>query len=379
MTGNTTLKTLALRLLLLGAIGSISCGLPDARAADLNYGKVGDPVHLDVGYQPYYTEAWSGVVINGLQLWKKYLPAGSTVDFHIGLQGSIIVNAILAGKESIGYLGDMPAIVGATKRSVADLRIVANIGLSHDQCNVLFVRNDAPKFADAQAAAQWLNGKIVAGPKGSCADRYAQAVFQKQHITPGSYLNQSIEVITSGFRANKLDGAVIWEPTASRLVEEGLARRVGSGNSFDEPDGAFLDVRADLIKQRPDVVKAWLNAELDAELFLSDSKNADAVAKLALAQTTGFTQHELWQALFGTYAENVGGAPVRLTLPFGFTPNTLALIKKDTAFLHSIKSIDVEQLADDAVLPGLTEEVLKERKLQAPVGEVKASAETASK
>ena len=92
----------------------------NVHAADLDYGKPGDPIHLVVGYQPYYSEAWSGAVINGLQLWKKYLPKGSTVEFHIGLQGSIIVNSMLAGKAGLGYLGDMPAIVATTKRSVAD-------------------------------------------------------------------------------------------------------------------------------------------------------------------------------------------------------------------------------------------------------------------
>ncbi len=294
------------------------------------------------------------------------LPAGSTVEFHVGLQGAIIVNAMLAGKASLGYLGDMPAIVGATKRNIADLRILANIGLGHDECNVFFVRSDAPQFADAKAAVAWLNGKTVATPKGSCSDRFAQAVFQKNNVTPSAYLNQSIEVITSGFRVGKIDGAVLWEPTASRLVAEGLARRVASGYNFNEPDGAFLDARADLIKQRPDVIKAWLETELDAELFLADPKNASKVAELLKAQTTGFTQKELWQAVFGSYPAASGGGPIRLTLPFGFSKDALALIAKDTAFLHSVKSIAVEKLADDAILPDYTAEVLKERKLTVP-------------
>ncbi len=53
-------------------------------------------------------------------------------------------------------------------------------------------------------------------------------------VQPKDYLNQNIEVMTSNFRAGKIDAAVIWEPTASRLVEEGLAqayrdRRIGGG------------------------------------------------------------------------------------------------------------------------------------------------------
>lgn len=367
----------AMRRSLWGALGFLAAllGADGASAADLDYGKPGEPVHIVVGYQPYYTEAWSGVVINGLELWKKYLPPGSTVEFTIGLQGSIVVNQMLAGKASLGYLGDMPAIVAATKRSVADLRILANIGLGHDQCNIFFVRNDAPQFPDGKAAVQWLDGKTVAAPKGSCTDRYARAVFSKENIKPEAYLNQSIEVITSGFRAGKLDGAVLWEPTASRLVAEGLARRVASGYTFDEDDGAFLDARADLIKQRPDVIKGWLRAELDAELYLADPANAANVARLAKAQTTGFTEKVLWQALYGAYPEDVGSAPLRLTLPFGFTAQSLAIIRKDAAFLYDIKSIDKPDLAGDAVLTNWTDDILKERGLKVPVGAVKASSD----
>jgi NitT/TauT family transport system substrate-binding protein len=366
--------TSALRALGVSALGvaAFASSLM-ARAAELDYGKPGEPVHLVVGYQPYYSEAWSGAVLNGLELWKKYLPAGSTVAFSNGLQGTIIVNAMLAGKQHIGYLGDTPSIVAATKRDVADLRIIGNVGLSHDQCNVFFVRNDAPQFASPREAITWLNGKSVATPIGSCADRFARAVFEKEHVTPDSYLNQSIEVITSGFRAGKLDGAVIWEPVASRLVGEGLARRVATGNNFDEPDAAFLVMRADLIKQRADVVKGWLEAELEAEQFVADPKNADQVVKLLKAQTTGFSDEVLFKALFGFYAKEAGGSPVRLTLPFAFTPEALELIKKDTAFLHGIKSISTPQLADDAVIPDATEAILKEHNLNIPAGVVQAT------
>lgn len=349
-------------------------GVPSAQAADLNYGKVGDPVHLVVGYQPYYTESWSGIIMKDKKMYEKYLPKGSTVEFSIGLQGAIIVNAMLAGKQHIGYLGDMPAIVATTKQEVADIRIVATVGLGTDQCNIFLARTDAPKFANAKQAIKWLHGKQVAVPKGSCTDRFAQSVFQKEGVQPAAYLNQNIEVITSGFRAGKLDAAVIWEPTASRLIEEGLARRIASGASVGENDGGFLDMRADLIKQRPDVVKAWLHAELDAQLFLADPKNAQEVARMAKEQTTGFTEKSLWSAMYGKYPEAEGGAPVRVVLAYAITPDAAALISKAATFLHSIKSINVDKLRPEAVMPEFTQAILKERGLSAPLGQVKAMA-----
>ena len=337
-----------------------------------DYGKPGEPVHLVVGYQPYYTESWSGMVMRGKEFWKKYLPKGSTVEFQIGLQGSIIVNAMLAGKQDIGYMGDMPAIVATTKQRVADVRMVGVAGLGWDQCNIFLVRKDAPDFATPQEALQWLNGKRVAAPKGACTDRYVQAVFKKKNIKPESYLNQNIEVITSGFKARKLDAAAIWEPTASKLVEEGLARRVATGLSVDENDGGFITMRADLITQRPEIVKAWMNAELDAQLFMADPANAEAVAALAEAQTTGFSKKELWRSFTGGYSAKEGGGSERLLLDYAFTDRAKELISRAAKFLHSIKSINVETLRPEAVMTEFTEEVLKERGIEAPIGTVKS-------
>jgi sulfonate transport system substrate-binding protein len=358
-----------------GASTATAAAAPPASASSPGkYGKPGGPVHLVVGYQPYYAESWSGVVVNGLGLWKKYLPEGSTVEFQIGLQGSVIVNAMLADKQQIGYLGDTPAIVAATKRDVADLRIVANIGAGQDQCNVFFVRTDAPEFASPVEALKWLNGKTVAVPKGSCTDRFARAVFSKQKIEPKEYLNQNVELLTSGFRAKKLDAAVIWEPTASRLVAEGLARRVATGKDFGESDAAFIDVRADLIDERPDVVKGWLLAELEAETYLANPENSHEVAKLVKSQTTGFEEPVLWQAIYGR--RTPGDAPdVRLTLPFGFTEASLEHVRKATAFLYEVKSINVGQLPGDAIVTRFTDEILQERGLKKPIGEVLAQRE----
>ena len=168
-----TKLTLAMVAVGITAAGSMST----ATAAEIDFGNVGEPIDLVVGYQPYYTEAWSGVVMKGLKLYEKYLPEGSTVEFQIGLQGGIIVNAMLAGKQHIGYMGDMPAIVATTKDRVADIRIVATAGLGQDQCNNMLVRTDAPEFASSDDAIQWMNGKVVAVPKGACTDRFALAVF----------------------------------------------------------------------------------------------------------------------------------------------------------------------------------------------------------
>jgi sulfonate transport system substrate-binding protein len=370
------------RSLLVGisAVAIFAAGLmtavPAGAAAEKDYGKPGDAIDLVIGYQPYYTESWSGLIMRDQKFYEKYLPKGSTVNFQVGLQGAIIVNGMLAGKVDIGYVGDMPGIVSTSHADVRDLRIVSVLGTGYDQCNVFLVRTDAPDFKSPEEAIKWLNGKTVAVPKGSCTDRFAQAVFKRFDIAPSEYLNQSIEVITSGFRANKLDAAVIWEPTASRLVLEKLARKVATGASVDERDGGFMVMPQALIAQRPDVVKAWLQAELDAEKYFADPKNAMAIAGMAESQTTGFPERALWQSAFGTTAKESGGTDTRITLAYGFTPEAMDLIQKASKFLVEIKSINAE-IRPDAVMPQFTADILKTQGLTAPVGEVKAQPDSA--
>lgn len=359
----------------IGAIG-LFISVPAESAAVKNYGKPGEPVQLTIGYQPYYTESWSGVIMRDKKFYEKYLPKGSTVEFQIGLQGAIIVNGMLAGKVDIGYAGDMPSINAVSHSDVRDIRIVSVLGTGFDQCNAFLVRTDAPKFNSPDEAIKWLDGKIVAVPKGSCTDRFAQAVYKAKNIKPAEYLNQSIEVITSGFRAKKLDAAVMWEPTTARLVDQGLARKVATGASVNENDGGFMIMPYALIEQRPDIVKAWLEAELDAELYFADPKNAMEVSRMATSQTTGFSQKVMWLSAYGTTPKNEGGTDTRITLDYGFTPVALTLIQKASKFLLDIKSIRSE-IRPEAVMPQFTADILKARGLKAPVGVIMAQPNSA--
>ena len=117
----------------IGLVFISSLFLSQSVFAEVGFGKPGEPVNLVVGYQPYYTESWSGVVINGKKLWKKHLPSGSKVDFEIGLQGSVIVGKMLGEKNHIGYMGDMPSIVASMREKQVDLRMISVLGTSKQQ------------------------------------------------------------------------------------------------------------------------------------------------------------------------------------------------------------------------------------------------------
>ena len=351
-------------LLALALCLGLSMGAGLAQAAE--------PVNITVGYQPYDTISYSAAVIKALGLWKKYLPKGSKVTFEGALQGSIIVNAMVADKQQIGYLGDMPAVVSTTKTKIAPIKLVACLGFSAGQrCNVVMVRADAPTFKTPQEATKWLDGKVFATPKGSCADRFLRTFIAKTGIKPKEVLNQSLEVIATNFRVKKIDAAVLWEPTVSRignLVGEGVAKIVATGYTFNTPDAGFVAMRSDFVKKNPEIAKAWLKAELEAQEYVLNPKNWKKVAEIVNGQTTGITPAMAWYSIFGAVPGNCGGAPQRDTKPFVFTPEVKELLDGTYVFLKSVKVINVDKAPAGAIDDSLARQVAKEAKVPIPLG-----------
>jgi len=337
-----------------------------------DYGKPGEPIKLVVGYQPYYTQAWSAVIQKEMELWKKYLPKGSEVEWQIGLQGAIIGNNMLADKNDIGYMGDMPTLVAISKQSVRELRMVAVLGLANDQCSVFLSRVEAPAFKTPEESVKWWDGKRVAVAKGSCTDRSGQETMRKFGIKPEQYLNQNIEVQTSNFKAGRLDGSIMWEPTASKMVLEGIAQRIGDTKMIGKMDGGFMAMQHELIKQRPDVVKAWLEAELDANLFWAKPENYMKVVEMALKNTQGFSKEALWMSMAGKYPAVQGGGDVRNIMYYGIDKDVMAMIADQVKFLHEIKSVHVAELPKELIMPEFTDEILKKRGLKVPLAKITA-------
>jgi len=362
-------KTFLRALCASAAAAVLTVGAPVPASAKVGFGKPGEAVNLVIGYQPYYTESWSGVVVNSKSLWKKHLPKGSTAKFEIGLQGSVIVGKLLGEKNHIGYMGDMPAIVSSMRESKVDLRMISVLGTSKQQCNIFLVPNNAPKFKSGLDAVKWMDGKLIAAPHGACTDRFALLAFEQAGIKPKKYLNQNIENITKNLEAGKIAGAAIWEPTASKIEMLGIARRGATGADFkgdDAGDAGFLVMMNEIIQTRPDVHRGWLEAELDAQLFLADLGNANAVAEMADDQTEGIDRKILWASLYRD--ENKLN---KLTLDFIFNDKVKTMLAASTAFLAGKKKFGKrKKLRPESVWDDMARKVLKERGLSSPLGKI---------
>jgi NitT/TauT family transport system substrate-binding protein len=154
------------------------------------------------------------------------------------------------------------------------------------------------------------------------------------------------------------------------MVAKGIARRGASGIDFGALDGAFMVMLNDLIEQRPDAVTGWLNAELDAQIFVADPANADAVATMAEAQTEQIEKSILKSSL---YDSPIAGSN-KLTLDFVISDRARNLMADATAFLYSLKKKPAASptIRTGGVMPQFAEDVLRARGMTSPVGVINA-------
>src|SRR6266446_2847961 len=176
----------------------------------------GAPVAISTNYFLAWTGAWDSIILREREIWKKWLPAGSTIDWKRNLIGPPIITELLAGKQQIGYIGDNPSVLAITKRDIAELDLVAvNATSPTRMCGTIVVRRDAPAFAGYKDALEWLKGKTLAAPKGSCADRLGQSVVKQAGIAV-NWQQLAPEVTITSLEAGKIDAAVMFEPYASK-------------------------------------------------------------------------------------------------------------------------------------------------------------------
>jgi NitT/TauT family transport system substrate-binding protein len=329
-----------------------------------DYGKPGEPIHLAVGYQPYFAASWSGAVLRTQRYFERYLPHGSSVDFQIGIKGGgVITAALLSGRESIGYLGSTSTLAVATRpaNDGTRIRIIATTSLGHDLCDILLVRHDAPVFSTPQDALKWMGQRTFAVPYHTCAHAFALQLLAVS-AQPRVVIDATPDLISRAFSTGHLDAAVVWEPFASQLVESGHARQVAVGASSGAMSAAFIVVRDDLLSQRPDVVQAWLRAEFDAQRFLSDPRNHAAVVQTIRDQTSGLSAAAIDRALYQANPAVQDTARERAMLPFDVTPAAIDVLNQTASALSRSEGGPAPKpLPADAINGDIAREILRER------------------
>jgi len=333
----------------------------------------GAPVEIGVGYFPSWNGGWSGTVIKKKELWKKYLPPGSTVRWEVTLVGFPVFNAMLANRLQVGYIGDAPAMVATTKRDVADIRIVS---LHHQSpgniCAIVLVRPDAPDLKSPDEWLKWLNGKRfgVAG-RASCGDRFTSFLETRLGVKFGDKAYLGPEVIRTQLQAGTIDAAQQFEPNVSQIVASGIAKIAFTGNVWNWTEGSALIMRKDFIDKNYEAAKGWLKADLEGLKYIVD--HPDEVAKMVAEELPGWTPAMVRTALDGRFPAHAGAKDVNEVLGAPFDKQMMSYFSEAYRFWHSVKAVPSPEIPEGAIYTKLLEEAAAELGMKLPVGVIKGT------
>jgi len=341
-----------------------------ALVLSMNIPRVAEAATFSVGYIPYDGMSYSCIVNQELGLWKKYLPKGTELQFEGFITGPTLFNTLLAGKNQIGYVGAMPAVIACSKPEMARIKMVGtSLVCEGTNSSIMLVRKDAPAFKNYEELARWLDGKVIAAPRGSGTDLFMRKFFAKYNVKPKDYLNQNIEAIATNFRSDKLDAAGCWEPTVSRIatdVGEGIARIAAAGQAIPVPDVGTIIMRADFLEKHPEIAKAYLKSELEAQRYLLDPANQKHVTEMLSKHAKGISLRVLWYTIYGKVPADHPD-PVRRWQDFYITDRVRDyMVNNVTPFLHEEKVINIATLPEGTIDDSIARQVFKESGMNKP-------------
>jgi NitT/TauT family transport system substrate-binding protein len=221
-----------------------------------------------VGYQPL-TPTWGATIVTGAKLWKPYLPNVEVERFD-AMSGMPLVNNMLAGKINIAYLGDMPAIIIASKSHMAQTRFVSLTDADHGGASVIYVRKGSP-FKTVKE----LDGKVVSITFGSFTHRFAKVVEAREKVT-FKFVGQAPEVGLTSLQAGKVDAWSPWPPYGDMVAARGLGEPLVDGMEYGFDSLRGIVVAKAFADAHPDIVVGWLRAELDAHKIMRQRSNQAA-------------------------------------------------------------------------------------------------------
>lgn len=325
---------------------------------------------VTVGYFPSWIGGWPAAISKKKGFYAKHMPPGTTVNYDLQLIGAPIVNNMLAGKTDVGYVGDFPAIVAATKRDIQDIRVVATNSWSAGQlCNLVLARSDAPQFSSPADALKWLSGKTVAVPKGSCMDRFLLFLQEKEGLKV-EVVYQSPEVIATNLRAKKIDAGILFQAFVAQITTRGIGRVALTGAPWKLSDGAFIIMRKGFIDANRAAAKGFLKAEIEAFRFMDEQP--EETVRIVAEELPGFSKRELWNALYGRMPAASGATEVNLIAPMVIDDEARKLLDGGVKFLHDRKVVNVDRLPEGTYYGELINEAMREMKATAPLVTFKA-------
>jgi NitT/TauT family transport system substrate-binding protein len=236
--------------------------------------------------------------------------------------GAPITAQMLAEKIDIGSMGDYPLLINGSKTQanpLAKTEMVSVTGYNpKGALNMVVVSPNSP----ASRLADLAGGKVSASV-GSAGHGTLVRALDQAHITGVEVLNQQPQVGASALESGQVRALSQFVAWPGLLVYQGKAKLLYDGAELNMPTLHGVVVRRTYAKAHPEVLAAFLQAQLDATDFLNTKP---LQAARIVAQNSGLPQEVVY------LYNGPGGTSFDTTLK----PSLTDALKNDVPYLKSI-------------------------------------------
>jgi NitT/TauT family transport system substrate-binding protein len=253
--------------------------------------------------------------------------------------GAPITAQMLAEKIDIGSMGDYPMLINGSKTQanpLARTEMVSVTGYNpKGALNMVVVKPDS-----SAAGLTDLAGTKVSASVGSAGHGTLVRALDKAKISGVEVLNQQPQVGASALESGQVQALSQFVAWPGLLVYQGKAKLLYDGAELNLPTLHGVVVRRAYAAAHPEVLAAFLQAQLDATDFLNEKP---LEAARIVAQASGLPQEVVY------LYNGPGGTSFDTTLK----PSLVDALKNDVPYLKSIgdfADLDVGRFVQDEPL-----------------------------
>jgi NitT/TauT family transport system substrate-binding protein len=254
--------------------------------------------------------------------------------------GAPITAQMLAEKIDIGSMGDYPMLINGSKTQASPLartELVSVTGYNpRGALNMVVVTADSSATTLTDLAGRKVSASVGSAGHGTLV-RALDQVGVKTHV---DVLNQQPQVGASALESGQVQALSQFVAWPGLLVYQGKAKLLYDGAELNVPTLHGVVVRRSYAGAHPEVLAAFLQAQLDATDFLN-TKPLEAAR--IVAEASGLPQEVVY------LYNGPGGTSFDTTLK----PSLLKALESDLPYLKSIgdfADLDVGEFAQDEPL-----------------------------
>ncbi|MBI3227510.1 MAG: ABC transporter substrate-binding protein [Mycolicibacterium cosmeticum] len=256
--------------------------------------------------------------------------------------GAPITAQMVAEKIDIGSMGDYPMLINGSKTQAnerAHTEIVSVTGYNpKGALNMVVVSPDSPARTLTDLAGKKVSASVGSAGHGTLVRALAQAGLDPKAGV--EVLNQQPQVGASALESGQVQGLSQFVAWPGLLVFQNKAKLLYDGAQLDYPTLHGVVVRRDYAGKHPEVLDAFLQAQLDATDFLNTKP---LEASRIVADGSGLPQEVVY------LYNGPGGTSFDTTLK----PSLIDALKGDVPYLKSIgdfADLDVPGFVQDGPL-----------------------------